>query len=411
MKDLKLKEERYLIAVSGGPDSMALLNMVREQGLPIEVAHVNYHKRDTASRDEEIVRSYCQKYSIPFHVKDVCPEDVKGNFQAYARKVRYQYFRNLCKRYRLYAVLTAHQQDDLLETYVMQKERKLGVEWYGLKEDTTIEGVHVIRPLLQFTKKELLDYCNKKHIPYGIDESNLEDGYTRNRIRHFSIEKMTEKKREALLQEIERKNQKKLKEEEKISGYPKEASYTVKQFQKLPYLKAYLRTMFSHSSDIYLNEMIRQLCESDRCIFENNGSYLVKEYGKIEVFCLKDREYKYCFDDLKQMKGKRYTHFRLSGKGSSTEGVTLSEDDFPVIVRNVREGDSLKMRYGTKKINRFFIDRKIPLKQRLTWPVLCDKNGNVILVPGIGCDRMHYSEKHNIFMIKLEYYGGPCDDE
>lgn len=411
MKDLKLKKERYLIAVSGGPDSMALLNMAREKGLHIEVAHVNYHKRDTAARDKEIVRSYCETYSIPFHLKDVYPKQVKGNFQAYARKARYRYFRNLCRRYRLDEVLTAHQQDDLLETYVMQKERKLGVEWYGLKDDTQIEGIRVLRPLLQHTKKELLDYCEENHIPYGIDESNLEDDYARNRIRHSSIEKMTEKKREDLLREIENRNRRKLKEQERISEYPKETSYTVKQFMRLPYLKTYIRTMYPHVSDLHLEEMIRQLSESDHCVFENEGSCLVKEYGRIDVFRLEDPEYEYHFTDLKQMKGKRYTHFRLGQKGNSTEGVTLSEEDFPVTVRNVREGDSLKMRYGTKKVNRFFIDEKIPLKQRLTWPVMTDRNGNVILVPGIGCDRMHYSEKHNIFMIKLEYYGGPCDDK
>ncbi|MBQ2509839.1 MAG: tRNA lysidine(34) synthetase TilS, partial [Erysipelotrichaceae bacterium] len=180
MKSLKLKQGKYLIAVSGGPDSMALLNMAREEGLEIEVAHVNYHKRDTAKRDEKIVRSYCEQYGIPVHVKDVYPGDVKGNFQAYAREVRYAYFANLCRRYGLDGTVTAHQQDDLLETYLMQKEKKLGVEYYGLKEETRIKGVSVIRPLLDCTKEELLSYCEKKGLDYGIDESNLTDVYTRN---------------------------------------------------------------------------------------------------------------------------------------------------------------------------------------------------------------------------------------
>ncbi|MBQ1775583.1 MAG: tRNA(Ile)-lysidine synthetase, partial [Erysipelotrichaceae bacterium] len=62
--------KRYLIAVSGGPDSMALFDMVRRSNAHIEAAHMNYHKRDTALRDEKIVRAYCERYDIPFHKKD-----------------------------------------------------------------------------------------------------------------------------------------------------------------------------------------------------------------------------------------------------------------------------------------------------------------------------------------------------
>lgn len=378
---------------------MALLNMAWEEGLEIEAAHVNYHKRDTAKRDEKIVRSYCERYGIPVHVKNVYPGDVKGNFQAYAREVRYSYFANLCRRYGLDGVLTAHQQDDLLETYLMQKEKKLGVEYYGLKEETRIKGVRIIRPLLDCTKEELLSYCEEKGLDYGIDESNLTDVYTRNRIRHARL--LSEEDREKLLQEIGRKNAQKRKELEKVSAYPEEASYTVKQFLKLPYLKTYLRTKFPRSSDRKLEEMIRQLKESEKCHFTQNGFHVVKEYGRIDVFTLSEKGYEYRFTSLRQMKKKDYGSFLLSETGGPLEGVTLSEDDFPLLVRNAREKDFISMRYGKRKLNRFFIDAKIPLRKRLTWPVMLNGKGDVILVPGIGCDRMHYSEKHTLFMIEL----------
>ena len=380
---------------------MALLNMVREKGYAIEAAHVNYHKRKTADRDEKTVRVYCERYGIPFHRKDVYPKDVKGNFQAYARKVRYQYFANLCRRYHLDGVVTAHQQDDLLETFLMQKEKKLGVEYYGLKEETDIEGVRVLRPLLGYTKEELLAYCEEKKLDYGIDESNLTDVYARNRIRHHSKELLSEKERKQLLKEIEHKNKMKQKELERVSAYPEEASYTVKQFMKLPYLKTYLRMKFPHSSDRKLEEMIRQLKESEKCHFSQDRFHIVKEYGRIDVFTLTEEGYEYRFTSLKRMKKKEYGYFSLSDKGGPMEGVTLKEDDFPIIIRNAREKDHISMRYGKRKLNRFFIDAKIPLRKRLTWPVMVNREGNVILVPGIGCDRLHYSEKHNMFMIEL----------
>ena len=89
---INLKNNRYLIAVSGGPDSMALLDIVRNKKKYIEVAHVNYHKRDSAINDEKLVRRYCRKYKIKFHLLDVYPDEVKGNFQSYARDKRYEFF-------------------------------------------------------------------------------------------------------------------------------------------------------------------------------------------------------------------------------------------------------------------------------------------------------------------------------
>ena len=380
---------------------MALLNMAREEGLSIEVAHVNYHKRKSAKRDEQIVRDYCLRYFIPFHRKDVYPKDGKGNFQAYARKVRYEYFANLCKRYRLDSVLIAHQQDDLLETYLMQKERKLGVEYYGLKEETVLFGARILRPLLTYSKKELLAYCEEKRLVYGIDESNLSDVYARNRIRHHCAELLDERQREKLLKEIERRNERKQKELQRISSYPQEASYTPKQFAKLPYLKTYLQMRFPRSSKRKLDEMIRQLQESERCHFMQDDFHIVREYGRISVFTLPSERKEYHFASLKQMKKKEYGYFSLCKEAGPLEGVTLLETDFPITVRIAAEKDFIHMRYGRRRLNRFFIDSKIPLKDRLSWPIMVNVQGDVILVPGIGCDRMHYSEKHNMFMLKL----------
>ena len=138
----------------------------------------------------------------------------------------------------------------------------------------------------------------------------------------------------------------------------------------------------------------------------NKAIGLLKEKGLAEQpyygdVTLTEEGYEYRFTSLKRMKKKEYGYFSLSDKGGPMEGVTLKEDDFPIIIRNAREKDHISMRYGKRKLNRFFIDAKIPLRKRLTWPVMVNREGNVILVPGIGCDRLHYSEKHNMFMIEL----------
>ena len=103
---------------------------------------------------------------------------------------------------------------------------------------------------------------------------------------------------------------------------------------------------------------------------------------------------------LKDIEIKDYDYFKIQ-KSSKDKfaGVTVSEDDFPLTIRNYREGDSILMRYGTKKINRFFIDNKISYKDRLIWPIVLNRHGSAILVPGIGCDKDHYSSKHNLFVV------------
>ena len=396
----KLSNKRYLIGVSGGPDSMALLDMARKKYRHIEAAHVNYHKRDSAKRDENIVRRYCRKYGIAFHILNLNPDKVKGNFQSYARIERYSFFERICNKNKLDGVLVAHHKDDHIETYLMQKERKLGVEYYGLAKENTLYGVKVYRPLLDYTKQDLIKYCEDNNIEYGIDESNLEDDYARNRIRHSKVDKMSLKQKNHLVLKIEKENKKKYKANQYAEKYLDKEIYTVKQFLRLKYLNEFMHLYFPHKSDIHIKEILRQLETGKQCIFKSEYIYLVKQYNKVSVFKVPE-EYSYTFKSLKDMKSKSYKYFRLAKKGSSKNGVTVSAKDFPIIIRNCHDNDEIKMTYGTKKLNRFFIDNKIRLKDRLLWPVMVNKNASAILVPEIGCDIKHYSEKHNVFMIKL----------
>ena len=391
--------KRYLIAVSGGPDSMALFDMVRKSGAYIEAAHVNYHKRETAKRDEDIVRGYCKKYGIPFHRCDFDGEKYEGNFQAAARKARYDFFYEVCKENGLEEVLVAHQKDDLIETYLMQEEKKIGVSYYGLRKTNIINNVRVYRPLLGYTKNELLRYCKENHVSYGIDESNLEDDYTRNRVRHEKIEMMSDAEKEELVKIIEERNAKKKLHYERAKLSLQKGSFTEKQFSKIPYLYEYLSVHFSSLSKSYYKEMKRQLLQADRCVFEGKDIILCKEYGKICIFGKKDA-YEYVFESIDQMRGFSCEYFAFREKGKKIEGICLSDNDFPIVVRNARKEDAILLRFGTKKLNRFFIDRKIPLQEELLWPVIVNARNEVIFVSDLGCDINHYCDDPSVFMIK-----------
>ena len=379
---------------------MALLDMYFNKGCYVEAAHVNYHKRDTAYRDEKIVENYCKKNNIIFHKLDVYPERIKGNFQAGARKARYEWFGLLCNKYDLDLVLVAHQEDDYIETYLMQKAKNLGVETYGLDKNNVIYGANVYRPLLDKSKQDLINYCKRKNIEYGIDESNLEDYYTRNKIRHSKVEKMSFEQRQAIINEaIEKTIELKKQEIEALKYLYSSSRFDYSEFINLPYLKYVIKEYFDMPmSNKYIEEIIRQLKQNKTYKLLRNNKYLVKEYGYIELFSKPESySFKVKYNEL------FYTdYFKIQKTGKDNMSCArVSKDDYPLTIRNVKEGDSIKMRYGTKKINRFFIDNKISFKQRLTWPIVLNKHGDAILVPGIGCNVNHYDLKPNLYVIKL----------
>ena len=378
---------------------MALLDMARRKYY-VEAAHINYHKRDTAKRDEKLVRAYCRKHNIVFHLLNVYPEEVEGNFQAYARDRRYEFFNKMCKRHSLDAVLLGHHKDDHIETYLMQKQKKIGVNHYGLAFENIVKDVKVYRPLLEYSKQDLVDYCDLHDIEYGIDESNLEDDYVRNVIRHSQVEKMDVKQKELIVKEIDKLNKEKQKQLDVIRPYLDQYEYTIDDFFNVPYLEMFLRQYFPDKTERYLEEMIRQFKQSRKCSFRSKEKIIVKEYDKIHIFDI-PKEYSYTFENIRSIRSKKYEYFVLAKTGNSLQGVTVSKDDFPVTIRNVRKDDEIKLKYGSKKLNRFFIDKKIYMNDRLTWPVVINRKGIAILVPGIGCNITHYSDKHNLFVIKL----------
>jgi len=390
-------KKKYLIACSGGPDSMALLNMHKDK-YELFVCHINYHHRLTADRDENIVKSYCKLNNIPFIKYDYHDDNV-GNFQDKARVFRYKCFAECVNKYHLDAVLVGHHLDDLLETYLLQIKRKSDVTYYGLSNKTTLYGIKVYRPLLRYTKKQLEEYCLKNNIQYGIDESNLSDEYQRNKIRHSKIEKMSIKDKKDLLKEIKYKNYLKKEINTLIDNYINNNNhFNYDEFMSCPYIKQLIRRLtYDNLSDKYLEEIIKALKSKKNVELIIKDKCLYKEYDYIEIWDKEDN-YKFRFDEIQY---KKYNYFKLSKKGTSFEGVTLSKEDFPITIRNYNEGDVIKMRYGTKKINRFFIDKKISSHQRKLWPIMFDKNGTAILVPEIGCNYNHYSTKHNVFMLKL----------
>lgn len=176
---------KYLAAVSGGPDSIALLHKYHKH--IAMVCHVNYGKRADSFNDTKIVSDYCKQYSIPLKKlivkKAVYNNSEIDNFQALARKIRYDFFEKIGKKYNLHNVLVAHHFDDFLETAIMQEKRKSLNFFYGIKPISYYKTLTIYRPLINVTKKQIIAYCHHHNLIYAIDSTNALPIYERNCVR------------------------------------------------------------------------------------------------------------------------------------------------------------------------------------------------------------------------------------
>ena len=182
------ENDKVVIACSGGPDSMALLsllcNLRNEKKFDIICAHVNHNKRKESASEALMVEKYCKENAVIFEgIK--FEEYEKGNFEAVARKKRYEFFEEVMKKHEARKLFTAHHGDDLAETILMRLTRGSTLKGYsGFTKYNHSEWYELYRPLVYMTKQELLDYVNENNIPYAIDKTNTDTKYTRNRFRH-----------------------------------------------------------------------------------------------------------------------------------------------------------------------------------------------------------------------------------
>ena len=187
--DLFSRHNKVLLGVSGGIDSMVMVQLFLEAGLKPGIAHCNYRLRgEESEKDLLFVRQFAEKNDLPFHMRefdtDGYAREHKLSVQMAARKLRYQWFEQLLKEYRYDVVAIGHNKDDLAETFMINLSRGTGLK--GLTGIKVKQGVFV-RPLLFATREDIEKYSREKGVHYREDSSNLTTKYTRNKIRHQVI--------------------------------------------------------------------------------------------------------------------------------------------------------------------------------------------------------------------------------
>ena len=378
------KNKTYLLACSFGPDSMALFDMLLKEGYNFAVAHVNYHLRKESNDEEYQLRNYCLSNRVKIFVKNVDENLGDNNLEAKCRDIRYNFFVDVIKNNGFDTLLVAHQEDDLIETYLMQKKRTNLVNYYGIKEISYFSNIEIIRPLLNYKKKELLTYCNAFNVPYAIDKTNLEDRFLRNQIRHQVVEKLNSEERQNILKEISIENEKLSAIFETISKIKTNSVQEINRLNDTEFLYAIVMLGRRVKNDFAISkkqgEELRKILLSDKPNISLivDGLCFLKEY---DTFSIKENENPCSYSYVLEAPGALDTpYFSLDfSNGASDRNIQL--EDYPLTIRNAEPNDSYRIKNYDKELRRLFIDWKVPASLRKRWPVILNKDGNIVYVP------------------------------
>ncbi|MBO6233278.1 MAG: tRNA lysidine(34) synthetase TilS [Clostridia bacterium] len=186
--------DKIVLAVSGGPDSIAMLNSLNNikanslLNFEIFVAHVNHMIREEAGEDEQFVKDFCKKIDVQFFSKSIDVKLIANNnkigLEEAGRIARYDFFDEVQKMTSANKIAIAHNKNDSVETVIMHALRGSGT--YGLHGIEAINGKY-IRPLIECEREEIEQYCKENNIEARIDKTNFENLYTRNKVRNVAI--------------------------------------------------------------------------------------------------------------------------------------------------------------------------------------------------------------------------------
>ena len=401
------KNASIVVACSGGPDSMCLLDLVTklkdELNLNIIVAHVNHKLRSESEEEAKMVENYAKENNITFELLEIT-NYINGNFtEEDARKRRYNFFNEIIKKYQASALLTAHHGDDLIETILMRLTRGSNLSGYiGIKEISQTDNYKTLRPLLTITKDEIVNYLKENNVPYRLDKTNEELKHTRNRYRHIVLPFL--KKENPKVHEKYLKFSKELIEYDNfVNTYIKVKKFIVDNsivinkvsseidFIKRKCLELLIKDIqkkdYFDVSDEQMNNLMKLYNQSNKTIDLNNNYMGVNSYGKIYI---KKKENKVLNEIVldKDIKLEDYIFYYNSQDGDNSNSciyLNTSEITLPLKIRGVLPGDKMKIKNlnGNKKISDIFIDSKVPKDKRSTYPIVVDSKNTVLWVPNL----------------------------
>ena len=417
-----------VVACSGGPDSMCLLNLLLEQketkNLKLICAHVNHKMRVESEEEALFVEEYCNKYGIVYEYMAITNYD-NNNFHDQARIKRYNFFKELLKKYDAKYLMTAHHGDDLIETILMRIVRGSNISGYsGFQKENNYVDYLLIRPLINVTKKEIEQYNLENSIPYVIDQSNEKDKYTRNRYRHKILPFLKEEDND-----VHKKFLKFSKELNSLNVFL--TNYMSNILTEIIKDDTLDLSLFGNLDEFIKRKVIESMIDK---IQEDNILYIEDKHIDAIIDLIKNNKSNVSIDlpngfiaeksynefKIKKAKNANNYFLKLDKEIKLSNGFVIKEventDDnsnfilrlsseeitFPLYVRNRLDGDKIEVKNlnGHKKVKDIMIDSKIPVDRRDCWPVLVDSKNQILWLPGLKKSKFDKknSEKYDIII-------------
>ena len=413
INDIKLKStDTIVLGNSSGPDSMCLFNILlklREKyNFNIVCAHVNHNVRKESLKEKEFLMQYCNERNIIFETMTI-EKYGDDNFHNQARKIRYNFFYDLVRKYDANYLMTAHHGDDLIETILMRIVRGSTLKGYSGFSKIVVNGnFKIIRPLIYVTKDDILNYNKENKIPYVLDSSNFKGKYTRNRYRMNILP--------FLKKEDSKVHDKFIKFSETLEEYDEfinnEISKTITKvyndnkiniilYKNLDYL-IQKKLIYFILEDIYKDDLmtindkhvklIMNLLNSKRanaklCLPRNIEVYKCYDYLEFskEIREIVNYEMELMKFAILPNGHKLEIIDEIDSNNNNVCRIDSSEISLPLYIRTRKLGDKmfLKKLNGYKKVKDIFMDCKIPVNDRDKWPIVVDSQDRIIWIPGL----------------------------
>ena len=429
--------DRVLVAVSGGPDSVALLRLLydlkEELALHLEVAHLQHGIRgEEAKKDARFVCELAERMSLPVHIKEVNvprlrSEAGRGNLEELARRERYRFFAEVARQRNLNKIATAHTRDDQAETVLMWLLRGAGRKGLGgmaPRQPVKVAGpesskdVTLIRPLLGLDKEDLLDYFEHKGLDYRLDRSNEDTALLRNWIRLELLPLLKERidpgvpSRLAQMAEVLRDEetllnmlaQRELAELRTNSGLRRDGFLRQPKAMQRRLLRLWIEQARGHLRGLDFDhvEALLTLISAgppQSRLSIPGGWELTREYETLRLVKAARQSRPRCYEYPMVLDGVlavREAGITIDCRRMSSLAAGLPKDHWeavfdcaaltePLVVRNFRRGDRFRPlgMAGHKKVKDLFIEKKAPLPARALLPLLV-MGAEVLWLPGYG---------------------------
>jgi len=412
-----------VVAVSGGADSIALLNILYNLKYNIVIAHVNHHMRLQSEEEEQYIIKLANKLNIPYEILEYHFEG-NDNFHNASHNARYKFFRSVCDKYNTNLIATAHHLDDQAETILMKLMEGSNLYGYGGISICNDDGNYqIIRPLLCVSKKELYNYCDLYDLKYYEDSSNHEDHYLRNRLRHHIIPLLKNECNDFYSKILEYSIQLKeafnyIRNESKIFLDKYENKIKLDEFKALDVaLRKDIISLLLERYNIRKNNDI--INDINNFLLDTNGtkSLILASNNKL----IRSYDYAFISTNEKQIIEEVTLNFDESiiynnkYKFSITKNITsngvkyiklcYNKLVFPIHIRPRKNGDEIDSISGTKKLSRVFIDSKVSKEIRDLIPIITDNNDNILWVYDYIKSKDVFSQRDNadIYLVCEEF--------